>query len=309
MGGIPLRQLVEFKNWKGIDNVTTEDARVRPGFVRVLRNANIDSEGMLHLREGILSKIVSGDCHSLWSDGGDNCFCILDENIVKLNSDWTTTILLHDIGKSRMNFVKVDQRILFSSLSIAGYIEGGVAYASSEIDRTVAGNDYKERMVGGELIEYFNGRLYATQDDVLYFSDPYNPMVMDLRKNFIPLISGPFTMLKAVVDGLYVSAGDRCIFLGGADPFESFYRTILDVPAKKGSATVLEGWDLGKGVIGKMVIWSTEDGIYMGLPGGAVKDLTSDHYVVEDETTEGCALVKWNNGYQQYVFLGESPNI
>ncbi len=306
--GIPLQLLVEFKVWKGIDNVTTEDARLRPGFVRVLTNSDIDSEGMLHLREGILSKIVSGNCHSLWSDGEDNCFCILDENFVKLNSDWTTTILLHDIGKSRMNFVKVDQRILFSSLSIAGYLEGGVAYAFPLIDHTRVENSHKDRMVGGELIEYFNGRLYATQEDVIYFSDAHNPMVMDLRKNFIPMINGPFTMLKAVVDGLYVSAGERCLFLAGPDPFESVYRSVLDVPAIKGSPAILEGWEFRGEIIGKVIIWSTEDGIYMGLPGGVVRDLTSDHYVVED-ATDGCALVKWDNGYQQYIFLGQSPNI
>lgn len=89
------------------------------------------------------------------------------------------------------------------------------------------------------------------------------------------------------------------------------YELKLDVPAIKGSAVAIERMDLGsdpihKGLVGRCIIFSTNIGIFMGLPGGYVKDCTSDFYAVYD-IEEGASLVKWHNGYRQYIFLGQAP--
>lgn len=315
--------LVEFKKWKGVDNLATDDMRVPPGFVRTADNVDIDSEDMMHMRKGILESIISGACHSLWSDEADLCFAVLANNLIQINKDWSYTVLLSGVGPSKMNFLQVEHKVFFSNIDFIGYIENSVAHAFPELSN-IPQNTFKQRMVGGSLIEYFNSRLYAAQDETIYHSDAGSPMIMDKRKNLF-VVGGPITMMLAVIDGFYISAGSKVVFAHyqgevefpiehGQLAIPDFkYRKLLDVPALKGSAIAIERIDLGKsapigyrGVIGRVIIFATSIGIFMGLPGGHIHDCTSDHYAVYD-IEEGASLIKWHNGYRQYIYVGQAP--
>jgi hypothetical protein len=301
-----LKPLIEFKKFKGIDNLCTDDLRLDPGFVRVANNIDIDSEMMARRRKGVLDKVVNGSAHSLWSDEDKLCFGVIANDLVQINTDWSTSLILATVGPTKMNFLKIGERVFFSNRIVTGYILDKVAYAFPEDVRP-----QRQRMVGGELIEYLNARFYAAQDDTIYRSVAGNPMEMDLENNFI-VVGGPVTMLMGVgsdhlhIHGLYVSAGGKCIYLSNLEPdlVEAHYKLILDVPALPGSAVAIERMALGKDVIGRCCVWSTVIGIFMGLPGGKVRDLTSDHYAVMD-IEEGASLIKWHNGYRQYIFMGQ----
>jgi hypothetical protein len=197
---------------------------------------------------------------------------------------------------------------------VNGYIEDGVAHGFPAVDNTKTANSFKASMVGGNLIEYFNSRLYAAQDEVIYHSDAGNPMVMDTRKNFFTL-GGGVSMMLAVKDGLYISHGSKVVWLGyqGEAKLGGFdlaipdfnYKLLLDVPAIKGSAVAIEGMDVvHKGFFGRCVVFSTSTGIFIGLPGGYLQDCTSDFYAIDD-IEEGSSFVNWDNG--QYIFLGQYP--
>ena len=309
--------LWELKKIKGIDNLATDDLRVPPGFVRAADNLDIDSEDMGHRRMGILEEIFNGYWHSLWSDEGDLCFGVRDGDLVRLKKDWTLDTVLAAVGYSKMNFEKVVDRVFFSNRDKVGYIliSDDIAHAFPEPTRSL-----RQRMIGGELITYFNGRLYAIQDTVAFHSVAYSPMEMDLKGNFI-LLGGPITMFHSVEDGIYASAAEKTFFMAykgetdlGQPNFD--YKPLLDVPVQRGSPCIIERLDLGKeiaashashkGLVGRAVIFSTSIGIFLGLKGGYVFDCTSDHYAVLD-VEEGCSLVKWHNGYRQYIFLGQAP--
>jgi hypothetical protein len=138
-----------------------------------------------------------------------------------------------------------------------------------------------------------------------------NPFEMDIERDHIDL-GGDYTMLVGVngpagEDGLYVSGGGKCMYITDLEPSleNATYKTLLDVPALRGSAVAIERMDLGKGLVGRCCIWSTSIGIFMGLPGGYVKDLTSEHYAVLD-IEEGFSFVKYHMGYRQYVFVGQA---
>ncbi len=320
------KPLVEYKKFRGIDNLATDDMRVPVGFVRSANNVDIDGEGMMHMRIGILQELLSGDSHSLWSDEGDLCFFVKDNdllqitNVYKSSGIWVAaySTILVGVGSTKMNFVSVGHKTLFSNLVVVGYIEDGTTHSFPVIDNTKLKNTFKERMVGGNLIEYFNSRLYVAQDEAIYHSDAGNPFVMDTRKNFF-VMGGDVTMMLSVKDGFYISAGSKVIFAPyqgevefpiehGKLAIPDFgYKRLLDVPAIKGSAVAIEKMkDPGIGVIGRCVIFSTSIGIFMGLPGGYLRDLTSDFYGVFD-IEDGTAMIKWYNGYRQYVFLGQAP--
>lgn len=296
-----LTKIVEFKEWKGIDNVAPDDMRLDVGYVRVANNVDIDNSAMMHRRKGVSQRVLYGRWHSGWTNG-TNYFAVVDGDLVEVNLNWSTTIILAEVGYSRMNFVQVGKRTFFTNSDIIGVIEDGTVYPFPEINQ-----EFKEKMIGGDLIEYYNARLYVAQDKEIYFSDAVNPMVMDSRKNFI-LTGGPITMLKAVEDGIYVSASGKTFFMHGDDPSTFKYKALLDVPAIQFSAISFE-----KEVItyakrgtfaGKTVIFSTTDGIFMGHKSGALEDLTGKHYGVLD-IDSGCSFIRWDKVRQQYIFIGE----
>ncbi len=300
-----LRPLVEYNIWKGIDNQTRDDMRLKSGFVRVANNVDFDEEGMVHRREGILEEILSGSWHSLWTDGDTLCFGVKDNNLMRINSDWTTSTLLVSVGPSKMNFVPIGDRTFFSNLTNVGYIHNGVAYAFPSADRTM-----RQTMVGGELLEYYNGRLYSAQGDGIYCSVAYSPMEMEEKRNFI-MLGGPITMMHAVIDGMYISAGNTVSFHHGSDLFDMKYKELLNVPAIKGSPIVVErmvytSTTLKDRAIGKCVIFSTSIGIFMGMPGGELKNLTGDYYGVND-IEDGSAIIRWDSNYRQYIFMAQAP--
>ena len=298
-----LTPIVEFEVWRGIDNVVPDDMRLPLGFVRVADNVDIDNSAMVHMRKGVLRRLSSGSWHSAWTND-TQCFAVLNGDLVEVNTDWTTTMVLEDVGNSKMNFVQVGKRIFFTNVSIIGVIEEGMVYPFPPTTQT-----FKEKMLGGELIEYYDERLYVAQDKEIYYSDAVNPMIMDSRKNFI-LTGGPITMLNAVEDGIYVSAAGKTFFMHGPDPFDFKYKPILDVAAIRGSPRSFD-----KDIItyakqgtfaGKCVIFSTTDGIFMGHKGGVIEDMTGKHYAVLG-IEDGCSFVRWDSQRQQYIFLGEYP--
>lgn len=300
-----LKPLWELKKVMGIDNVTTDDLRLRPGFVRVCENVNIDDEFMIERRDGVLQKILTGVAHSGWSDGTD-CFLVLDDDLVQLNTDWTLNTLVSAVGPSRMNFTKHGTMIFFSNLKYAGFIEAGVAYPFADNFRI-----NRAKMAGGGLIEFLNGRLYSTQDEFIYRSIVGNAYEIDLEKDFI-YMGGEISMMIGVngigvEPGLFTSSAGKCNYLSNLEPnLENVsWRTVVDVPALPGSAVAIEEIDLGKGggLLGRGCIWSTSKGIYLGMPGGKVKDLTSEHYKVEG-IVNGFATIRDYKGYRQYIYSG-----
>jgi len=201
-----------------------------------------------------------------------------------------------------MSFVKVGDRVFFSNRVVVGYIKDSEAHGFPSNTRPL-----REVMVGGELLEYFDSRLYAAQDGMILRSVAGNPFEMDLKRDFI-MLGGPITMMVGVngpagSSGMYVSGGGKCAFLSNLDPIlaDANYKKLLDVPAIPGSAVKLSRMDIGKmtpQVAGECVIFSTKIGIYMGFPGAYLKDLTSKHYAVKDIQALADAFV-----YRLLVYL------
>lgn len=299
-----LTPIWKMEKLKGIDNVTKDDLRLETGFVRVCENVNIDDEFMVERRDGVLRKIVSGNAHSGWSDG-NRCYLVLDDDLVELFTNWTYLTLVSDVGPSRMRFERVGSIVFWSNLKYAGYIQESEAYpfpSSIRLNRAT--------MAGGDLIEHHSGRLYVAQDGFIYRSLGGDPFEIDLEKDFMYL-GGLITMMLGVngphgENGLYTSSAGHCQYITNLEPnLESaVWKTVLNEEAIPGSSVAIEEMDLGRGggLMGRCAIWATKRGIYMGMPGGQVKDLTSKHYHLLD-IVDGHSLI-YDRGYRQYIFSG-----
>ena len=267
----------EYKTLIGVSN-KKDPKRILPGYLAYAANVDSDDEKKLHRRRGRTLE-SSTSTHSIWSNK-DICLCVqggvLKEVVIDFNVKTATyTTILENVGNSAMVFQESGDDIFFSSDDVFGYIRERTAHGIPNITQT-----YKDRMTGGHMMEYWDSRLWVFQDKILLYSDATMPFVRDERHNFISF-NGRGRMLKAVKNGLYVSDTKRCGFLHGGtgDPPKFDYFEVSEYPAIEGM--VSSKVEMIRGVSVKVVYWVSEDGCYMGLPGGEVTRITKDHFVLK----------------------------
>lgn len=294
----PFARIAKFS---GIDN-TSDPARlqIRRGggiFLREADNVDIDDENMVHRRVGADELILSGSgVHSIFSDEKFFLFA-QGTNFKRLDKDYSVTTLITNIDpQDRICYVAVNNLIFFSNRSIVGYVENGLSYPFPDPNRT-----FKIRMVGGHILEYYNNRLYAALDSIIYYSDPTVLTRMDKRKNAIAF-PGRITMMKAVVDGVYVSAGGKTQFMSGNSPGEFVLNPATDTEAIEGTAITVEGD--GVGGASRTIYWLSEDGIYKGYADGKAVLMQEGRFSIKD-LVRGTAILKTDNGYSQYLAIAE----
>ena len=264
----PQGDRIVYEDFLGISNAK-DLTRMQKGYLLRAVNFDVDVEMMLHRRRGFTKKLPIGS-HSLWSNEFV-CFFVSGGDFYQLNTDWTYSVILPGIGDNRMEYNDVNGIVYFTNNQIVGYIQDGVAYPFPPIDQ-----QYKTTMVGGQLLEFYNSRLYTAQDDTIFYSDAGRPMVMDVRHNFIQC-PGRVRMVKSVVDGLYVSEGEHVYFYHGdgkEDPPKFKRIPIIDVPAFEGMAIKVEGEKISPKVEAQVVMWAGGEGIFMGKPTGEFERLT-----------------------------------
>ena len=291
-------RISEAVGFRGIDNVSNPEA-LQPGFLSRAANCDIDDNGFLRRRKGY-EQILDCDAHSLWSNG-DVCFFVHGTMLKRLYDDFSTAVILNGVNPHlRMEFVDVNGVVYFTNNEIIGFIENDIAYPFPEVDQKE--EPFKRRMVGGHLIEYYNGRLYSAQGSSIFYSDAMRFTTMDIRKNFI-LMDSYITMLKSVSNGIYVGTAGKTYFMEGASPEDFVLKQINDSRVLPNSAVAIMGEHIGKGIAVKVVVWASPEGIYLGLPGGEAKIVTPV-YEVPPEIQEGIGAVL-SQEYSLYLYLAK----
>lgn len=286
---------IEMRNIKGVMN-TVDPTRIPKDYLSVGTNVDIDDEFMVKMSTGY-EKIFSGDCHSLWSNRDKTFGLFVDGGSLKIihqNLATPTTLLSGLYPKSPMCYAEGGGFIFFSNREIVGCIRDGIAYPFPVIDQP-----FKKRMVGGHILEYFNSRLYAAGTEMIVYSDAASPFIMDERDNATQLL-GQITMMKAIADGMYVSHGNTVAFLSGLSPSEFRYIPVNDSPAIPGMSMTLEGEEVAKGIMGRVAIWWAEDGCFIGLPEGQVKNLTQGYFTLEG-VENGALIYRDDLGFGQFL--------
>jgi len=213
--------------------------------------------------------------------------------------DYSTETLLTGFNlQGPFSFAEHNNIVYFSSLTLIGFIEEGKSYSFPDPNQT-----FKTRMVGGHLLEAWNNRLFAAQSNKIFFSDANALTRMDKRKNYMQF-NGYIGMMKGITGGMYVNAGKFIYWLGGDDVNDFSLTAVNDTGMIQGSDIKVEGEDIGQGLLGTVVMWASEDGIYMGLPGGQIKNLTRGNYAIED-LDKSSAIYRDDLGFGQYLMTGE----
>lgn len=294
-----IKPVFEYKDIAGI----SQQEGVQTGYIPYAMNVDSDNEKKLHRRRGKI-RAESTSTHSVWSNE-DICLCVQGGDLKEATLNTSTkkfsyTTLLSGVGNSVMVFQDVADMVFFSNSDVFGYIREHDVHGLPEITQT-----FKARMTGGYLMAYWDSRLWVFQDNILIYSDAGMPMVRDSRHNFVPF-NGKGRMLVAVKDGLYVSDSTKCGFLQGGigDPPKFNYTEVCNVPCIEGIA--MSSVEQIQGTSIKVAFWATEDGCYMGLPGGQVTRVTGEHFHIDGaEKGRGLVLLRvYSDQVRIRQFLG-----
>lgn len=153
----------------------------------------------------------------------------------------------------------------------------------------------------GQMIQYYNGRIYLIKDNAAWYTLPYNYELMDLAHGFIQF-PDRITLFAPVDGGIWVSyKNGKTGFLEGKDPdtgFITHWKT--ENPAHENSQK--EDQVTFKGQVFRCWYWTAQDGIYMGLglENGILVNRTEDRYTLQASDIAVGFFKKTFDGSKQY---------
>jgi len=175
------------------------------------------------------------------------------------------------------------------------------AHYNGGILRTPLDTQFCQPAPAGQLVCYFQGRMYVAQGQWLFYSKPFGYELFDLRDylGFIKTI----TMIAPVKDGMFIGTESNTYFLAGTQPDVTQLIEVAGVGVVKGTLTYVASNQVkGLEKLDKqsVPVWTSHAGIVVGMSGGATIDLTLDRYAI-GKANEGAALFRTVNGIDQYI--------
>lgn len=249
----------------------------------VAADVEISDNGRLSRRKGYTSVNSTTNLHSIFCSGGD-CICVGGTNLYLVGTDYNLTSIATVTENAKLNACQVNDRIYWVNGYEKGYVQAGTNY--NWVKGTYVGPVSKRVLIDppiGNLIEFYNGRIYITQGNALWFSEPFNYHAFDSARGVIPF-ADTIQMIAAVDDGLFVSTTKEVFFISGDQPNDFKLVVKNNYPAISGTEAKFIGrlvfdqdgnFSIAKSGM-KSVIWLSEAGINYGSSGGQFKNLTED---------------------------------
>lgn len=287
---------LDFRNFLGINNVK-DKMFLNPNELQEATNVDINDAGVIVRRKGWVKK-QSGKFNSLFATN-NMLIAVKDGDLVWVSDDlYSSTVLRANVGNTKMSYVEVNGKVYYTNGQIIGYIENFESKELPEPNR--AG---RMKTPAGHLIEYYRGRLYVANGNIVYYTDPMNFAQVNKRSGFIQL-NGYIKLMKAVAGGIFVSDGN-IKFLAGESPKNFMVHTVANYDAIVGK--IIDGSYLGGEVPvnGKVLYMLTEKGFCIGLGDGQFFNLTKDRYT-NITASDASGVHRVFNGMSQFLTIVEN---
>lgn len=163
----------------------------------------------------------------------------------------------------------------------------------------------------GQIVRYFNGRQLVAVDDEVLWSEPLRYGLFHRARNRIRF-ADRVDLMEPVGDGspgagLFVAAGQRTYWLGGADPKDFSHQIAYGHGAVPRTATAVAGTVLGVDTAETLPVWLSRNGYFcIGVPGGNVQPLKQGEAAL-DGADSGAALFRACAGLQQLLVTLRAP--
>ena len=157
----------------------------------------------------------------------------------------------------------------------------------------------------GEIIEYYRGRLYIAQDNVLWYSSPHSFHWYNLQSDFFQFERN-ITSVMPVENGIWVGTDQGLFYLGGKSPDEMKLNRVESIQVVRGTSTKIMGGYLfiENTPIGYKWLVTTEKGVFVCFNNGIALSLTETN-VVFPKSDKGASTFIQEDGINRYLTLLE----
>jgi hypothetical protein len=159
---------------------------------------------------------------------------------------------------------------------------------------------------GGDIVRFFHGRTYVATANWLYYSDPFDRGVYDIKSGWVQF-DRRITVLQPVDGGIFVGTRNGVYFLRGNDPV-TFEQVQVSVrPPIPHSGAELPGSFFNPQLVPEdrpVAAWLSDVGVMVGKSDGSVVALQSDR--VRLSATAATLAAVLNGGMKQVIFCVES---
>jgi len=242
----------------------------------VALNVDIDQTGRVSKRRGY-EQVSSTPCHSVWHGAG-RTLAVSNGWIVLVGEDFSYLPLHNLAHDERVWFLDVNGDVFWGNGFETGILRGGMVPQAWPFLMPQSENDdrHLEAMPVGKNLELYNGRIFLAKDNAVFYSEPLGYYATDMARNWF-VFESPVSMVRAVEGGLYVGTGTEVNFLGGPTVQEMTRTVVSTSPPIEGTCAKIDGRHVMQGeILQRGVMWTAQDGIYVGFPGGQVFNLTKD---------------------------------
>jgi hypothetical protein len=161
------------------------------------------------------------------------------------------------------------------------------------------------------ILASYQGRLYSASGTFVYYSEPFNTNLMNVRSGFIPF-GERTTMVLAVTDGLYVGTDSAAYYLGGGGPSEFRIRLVDPHPVMFGSGIMVDGAMFSDEFMRQsprgqetaaVAVWLSPHGAVAGMVGGNVATPMQERITLRCRKASGSSIIR--RGLHQLIFATE----
>ncbi len=278
---------------RGLNNAV-DPTRLEAGEQAAAVNVDIDATGRINRRLGYVQKRAEPS-HSLFCDGGD-CLFVSGDTLYRLHPDYSREALRTGLTENApLSCAQVADSIYY----VNGFEKGRVPTGAAHTD-WVAGDYVGPTTIKafsdpplGHLVSFFGGRVLVARGEVIWFSEPFAYGWFNLAKNWVSEAER-ITMLAPVEGGLFVGTTRSTLFYAGQEMTELTRLVKIPYAPIEGTLAYAPGQHLGVEA-DRVALWTTDQGLFAGGPGGSLVHLT-DNKLVLPPATRGAGLV-YNHKY------------
>lgn len=254
-------------------------------------NIKIDDTGRPGRVDGF-SEILTGSYHSVFCDGGP-CFVGKGTALYQLGTDLSETGVRSGLSGDRIAFTQ-DLYTYYSNGTQNGVIKEGVssAWPIDEYLGPDSSKFFEVAPIGNHLAFAFS-RAFITQDDILWWSEPFRYGLFDKAINFVRFPT-KILMIKPVVSGMYVSDEKKTYFLKGMNPHTFVQQVVAPHPAYEWSDAIdyVSGLEIGVDDPGLCAFWSSPEGAILGTANGQLININKSKVIYPEDGQAGASLVR-----------------
>lgn len=242
------------------------------------QNVDIDDTGRVSRRKGF-TLAQAGSWHSLFPCSG-YMLGVKSNGLYCING--ATSVGIRNVtAGNRMSYAKgFDGRneiVYYMNGAESGKVYGGISYTigRTEYVGPASSRQFSDPPIG-EHVCIWNGRMYVSTREALWYSEPFNFETFDLARSFA-MFNSRITMLIPITAGLMVGTAKNIVMLSGPTPTEWGYRELAQYGAIEWTEQkATEQLSVGNNLAQNTWLFGTQNGICLLTDEGQFMNLTED---------------------------------